>query len=190
MSAPSAQPAAELDRLRREVEEKTLLVQAIRKDLIHAQISILELNDSLLQKETDRFDALSLLGQLEHALEHKVNYIMDLDRALNARIAEVQQQLAAAEASAARTIADLVGRLDAANRELGSIHTLAAGYARDLAGARDELQRTAAQRDASIRDLAATREQLAAAVAEIGALRASLSWRLTRPFRALRRLFP
>jgi chromosome segregation ATPase len=88
MANPSGNPdsASEIERLRRELAEKAELIQGIRRDLIHAQISILELNDTILAKETDKADAVSILGELEHQLELKVNYIFDLDRELNRQI--------------------------------------------------------------------------------------------------------
>ncbi len=192
----SETPAAQAERLRRELEEKTLLIQGIRKDLILAQISLLELNDTILQKETDRADAVSLLGQFEHALEEKVNHIVELDRLLNGKISALQQELAAQQGAYDCVTRDLVQKLDTANREIGATHDLAAGYARDLASTREVLQGATGQLDATKAELAAIRERLrsteearAALEREATQMRTSLSWRLTRPFRALRRLF-
>ncbi|HYC70233.1 MAG TPA: hypothetical protein VEB66_03440 [Opitutaceae bacterium] len=186
MSASSESPA---DVLRRELEAKERLVQDVRKELILAQISLLELNDTVLQKETEKADAVSLLGQFEHALEQKVDHIVELDRALNARIRAAEAALAQAQAAHDRIAEDLVQRLDAANREIGRTHELAAGFARDLAGVRDELQRSAAALDETRRSLADTESSRAALARELAAVRASWSWRLTRPLRALGRIF-
>lgn len=169
--------------------DPAVLVQEVRRELILAQISLLELNDTILQKETEKADAVSLLGQFEHALEEKVNHIVELDAALNARIRTLETEAAEARQGHERVTQDLVQRLDAANREIGATHELAAGFARDLAGARDELARTLAHLDETRRTLAATESARAALAAELAAVHASWSWRLTRPFRALRRLF-
>src|SRR6187551_62717 len=98
-NASSSSPApSDIARLQRELDEKVLLVQSVRKELILAQITVLELQDTILQKETDKADAISILGQAEHALEHKINYIVELDRVLNEKLAAAQ---AAAQAGAA-----------------------------------------------------------------------------------------
>jgi chromosome segregation ATPase len=138
----SASPSASIEQLRRELEEKTRLVQDIRKELILAQITVLELQDTVLQKETDKADAVSILGQSEHALEGKINYIVELDRVLNEKIASLQSELAAVRAGndeRDRIIQELVQKLDLANREIGATHTLAGNYARDLARAQEAL---------------------------------------------------
>jgi hypothetical protein len=136
------------------------LLQSVRKELILSQITVLELQDTILQKETDKADAISLLGQAELVLEGKINYIFELDRVLNAQIADLRQSLAGAETSHAALAAqlaaaqaahaadreardaiaqDLVKKLDEANRALGAAHELAGRYAREAAEARDKL---------------------------------------------------
>jgi chromosome segregation ATPase len=212
MSEPSPQSSslsADAGCLRRELEEKSLLVQSVRKELILSQITVLELHDTILQKETDKADAVSILGQVEHVLEEKINYIFELDRVLNEKIAASQAALAAQKTAHDQITQDLVQKLDAANREIGATHTMAAGYARDLAQSREQLQRTEQELTAARAQLAGTQASLAqtrqelgdsqaaqratedarAALArEIASMRAALSWKLTRPLRALRRL--
>ncbi len=148
MSPPAAPtpptPPPDLARLQRELEEKTLLIQSIRKELILSQVTVLELQDTVLQKETDKADAVSILGQAEHALEGKINYIVELDRVLNGQLATAQAALAAAQAGSVerdRIIQDLVQKLDLANRGLGEAHAMAGGYLRDLTEARESLRR-------------------------------------------------
>ena len=208
-SPQSSSLSADAGRLRRELEEKSLLVQSIRKELILSQITVLELQDTILQKETDKADAVSILGQVEHVLEEKINYIFALDRVLNEKIAGLQAGLAAQKATHDQITQDLVQKLDAANREIGATHTMAAGYARDLAQTQEQLQRaeqdltTARSQLASTQatlvqvrqELAvtqsaqrATEEGRAGLAHEIATMRASFSWKLTRPLRALRRL--
>jgi chromosome segregation ATPase len=212
MSEPSPQSSslsADAGCLRRELEEKSLLVQSVRKELILSQITVLELHDTILQKETDKADAVSILGQVEHVLEEKINYIFELDRVLNEKIAASQAALAAQKTAHDQITQDLVQKLDVANREIGATHTMAAGYARDLAQSREQLQRTEQELTAARAQLAGTQASLAqtrqelgdsqaaqratedarAALArEIASMRAALSWKLTRPLRALRRL--
>jgi chromosome segregation ATPase len=212
MSEPSPQSSslsADAGCLRRELEEKSLLVQSVRKELILSQITVLELHDTILQKETDKADAVSILGQVEHVLEEKINYIFELDRVLNERIAASQAALAAQKTAHDQITQDLVQKLDAANREIGATHTMAAGYARDLAQSREQLRRTEQELTAARAQLAGTQASLtqtrqelgdsqtaqgatedarAALAREIASMRAALSWKLTRPLRALRRL--
>ena len=172
MSEPSSQSSslsADLACLRRELEEKSVLVQSVRKELILSQITVLELQDTILQKETEKADAVSILGRVEHVLEEKINSLFELDRVLNERIAALQAALVAQKAAHDQIAQDLGQKLDAARRDLSAAQTMAAGYARDLTQTRDQLQRA---------------EQALTAV------RASFSWKLTSPLRALRRLLP
>ena len=202
MSQPNPKsdpPDPETARLRRELEEKILLIQDIRKALIHSQITVLELNDTIMRKETEKIDALAILTRLEGVLEDKLNHIAELDRGLNQKIATLQDELAAEtgeKTARDQIINDLVQKLDAANREIGTVHTLAGDYARDLAQTRAQLQRTATELTETQTSLAATQQNLASTTAardaldrEVTGMRAALSWRLTAPFRALRRLF-
>jgi len=210
-SPQSSSLSADAGRLRRELEEKSLLIQSIRKELILSQITVLELQDTILQKETDKADAVSILGQVEHVLEEKINYIFELDRVLNEQIAGLQAAQVAQKATHEQITQDLAQKLDTANREIGATHTMAAGYARDLAQSRDQLQRVEqdltavrAQLTNTQATLMQTRQELgdsqaaqratedarASLAHEIAAMRASFSWRLTRPLRALRRLLP
>jgi chromosome segregation ATPase len=192
-------PGATTGSLPRDPEALTLLIQDIRRDLIHSQITVLELNDAIMRKETEKADAVSILAELELALEAKITYLVRLDADLNRQLAELRRQLAGetSEKQARDTIIqDLVQKLDAANRELGAAHTLAGGYARDLAQARETLARVSGELAEHQGTLATTRQQLAettaardALAAKVRAMEATLSWRLTKPFRALRRMF-
>ena len=147
MSSAAPQPSSSvtsIERLTRQLEEKNRLIQDIRKELILAQVTVLELQDTILQKETDKADAVSILGQAEHALESKINYIVELDRVLNEKIAAACAGSGSAEIAARdQIIQDLVQKLDAANREIGATHTMAGNYARDLAHAQEALQHIA-----------------------------------------------
>ena len=202
MSQPKSKsdsPDPETDRLRRELEEKILLIQDIRKDLILSQITVLELNDTIMRKETDKADAISILAELEHVLEDKINNIVELDRVLNEQITALKEKVAAGTAEKTardQIINDLVLKLDAANKETGAAHTLAGNYSRDLAQAQAQLQRATTDLTETQTNLTATRQDLARTAAardaldrEVTGMRSALSWRLTAPFRALRRLF-
>lgn len=148
-AAPSSRPdPSDPAALQRALDDQTRLVQEIREELIRSQITVLELQDTVLQKETDKADAVSILGQAEHALEGKINYIVELDRVLNERIAGLRAELAAAQAGMAdrdRIIQDLVQKLDATNRELGAAHTMAGNYLRDLTHAQEALRQAQQQ---------------------------------------------
>lgn len=143
-AASSSRPApSDPAALERALAEQTRLIQEIRGELIRSQITVLELQDTVLQKETDKADAVSILGQAEHALEGKINYIVELDRVLNERLAGLRTELAAAQTGIAdrdRIIQDLVQKLDTANRELGAAHAMAGNYLRDLTHAQEALR--------------------------------------------------
>ena len=210
MSQPSPTPPviADLDRLQRELVEKTELVQHVREELIRSQISVLELQDTILQKETDKADAVAILGQAELVLEGKINYIVELDRVLNERIVAVQQEQAAARAAHEAITADLVQKLDQANRDLGATHTLAANYARDAAHASEKLAAVTSSLERLNTIHGETSAKLSAAQAEIETLHSrlnettvardelqrkltaihrSFAWKITAPLRALSR---
>ncbi len=148
-AAPSSRPdPSDPAALQRALDDQTRLVQEIREELIRSQITVLELQDTVLQKETDKADAISILGQAEHALEGKINYIVELDRVLNAQVAALRAEVAAAQAGSAerdRIIQDLVQKLDAANRELGAAHAMAGNYLRDLTHAQEALRQAQQQ---------------------------------------------
>ncbi|HND60523.1 MAG TPA: hypothetical protein PLB90_03525 [Opitutaceae bacterium] len=147
-AASSSRPApSDPAALERALAEQTRLIQEIRGELIRSQITVLELQDTVLQKETDKADAVSILGQAEHALEGKINYIVELDRVLNERLAGLRAELAAAQTGIAdrdRIIQDLVQKLDTANRELGAAHAMAGNYLRDLTHAQEALRQARA----------------------------------------------
>jgi chromosome segregation ATPase len=194
----SATPA-EIERLREDLAAKVLLIQDIRKELILAQITVLELTDTVLRKDTEKSDAVALLAEAETLLEQKIDSIFELDRVLNLKIADLQRNLAGETAekhARDRIIQDLVEKLDTANREIGAAHTLAGNYARDLAHTQEQLQDTTTKLAEATTALTATREELVTTAAarqalehELAGMRATLSWRLTSPFRKLRRLF-
>ena len=176
MNLPSPQPLplSDLARAEQKLAEQTLLVQRVREELIRSQITVLELQDTILQKETDKADAVSLLGQAELVLEGKINYIFELDRTLNERIASLQQELTTSRSAHETITADLVQRLDQTNRELGAAHTLAGNYARDAANAQSQLAATVTQLQELQLAHHATQTQLSAAAAEYAAVKSQL----------------
>jgi len=217
MSDPSASSTSDpsaTESLRRELAEKSALVQSVRKELILSQISVLELQDTVLQKETDKADAVSILGQAELVLEGKINYIFELDRVLNERITATQRELADARTAHESVTNDLVQKLDATNRALGDAHQLAAKYARDAAQTGEKLAAALTsiqEREITLQRLEATvqeRDSLSATlrseIAELGrkltsalaaqtaleqqlaAIHESAVWKLTAPFRSKR----
>lgn len=160
------------------------LVRLLREELIKTQLIVLDLNDRVLEKETEKADAVAILGQVEMVLEQKINYITELDRALNTRIAVLQQRLELSEAeSKARDaiIQDLVKRLDVANQEISRMHGVAGDFARDLAHTREALtaesaghHQTRAELAAISADRAATAQTLAATRTELATTRRQL----------------
>jgi chromosome segregation ATPase len=211
MSDASASPpdsSSEKIRLQHELAEQTVLVQRVREELIRSQITVLELQDTVLQKETDKADAVSILGQAELVLEGKINYIFELDRVLNERIAAVQRELADARSAHEIIVTDLVQRLDQTNRALGDAHMLAASYAREAAELKEKLAATLTsfqelesrnrETDARLAALhlekTALDQKLETISAEktdverkLHAIHQSFFWKITAPFRSLGR---
>jgi hypothetical protein len=117
------------------------LVRLLREELVKTQVIVLELNDRVLAKETDKADAVTILGKVELVLEEKINYIAELDRALNDEIKAAKRDLAAAQETAKtvgqtheaqvrdaqRVLQDHVDRLEAANQEISRMHGVAGG---------------------------------------------------------------
>jgi chromosome segregation ATPase len=161
------------------------LVRLLREELIKTQMIVLDLNDRVLEKETEKADAVAILGQVELVLEQKINYITELDRALNGQLAELRARLETTqnENQARETsIQDLLQRLDAANKEVGRMHGVAGDYARDLAHTREALnvesathQQTRAQLAATSTELATTSQTLAATQGDLASTRTHLA---------------
>lgn len=118
----------------------------LRREVVALRTRILELQDQLLSRETERADAVALLGQAELLLEEKIAYIIELDRTLSLRVRELENEcdlktgeidrrgaaMVELQASDVRhrqerdaIIGDLSQRLDAANREIGQAHEIA-----------------------------------------------------------------
>jgi chromosome segregation ATPase len=143
------------------------LVETLRREVVATELQILELKDRMLAVNTDRADAVALLGQAELLLEEKISYIITLDQALNARVRELEKEadrkteeidrrgdhIREIEArkqkeSGARDaiIADLGQRLEAANQEINRVHELA----RNLDQKRATAEQSAAEFSAQI----------------------------------------
>jgi hypothetical protein len=177
MSQPSANSSSPLDveRLQLELGEKIDLVQTVRQELIRSQITVLELQDAVLQKETDKADAVALLGQAELVLESRINYIFELDRILNQRIAALERELSETRSANESVVNDLVAKLDSVNRELGAAHSLAAGYAREAAETREQLAATTTALDQSKVSHAGSESALATTRSELRTTQSQLA---------------
>jgi hypothetical protein len=176
MSQPSANSSSPLDveRLQLELGEKIDLVQTVRQELIRSQITVLELQDAVLQKETDKADAVALLGQAELVLESRINYIFELDRILNQRIAALERELSETRSANESVVNDLVAK-HSVNRELGAAHSLAAGYAREAAETREQLAATTTALDQSKVSHAGSESALATTRSELRTTQSQLA---------------
>ncbi len=158
--------------------DQEALIRLLREELIKTQLIVLDLNDRVLEKETDKADAIAILARVELVLEQKIDYITELDRALNAQIADLRARLASAEnESKARDtiIQDLVAKLDAANQEISRMHGVAGDYARDLNLTREALARESAELARTRTELAARSATLAQTSDDLAATRARLA---------------
>ena len=169
------------------------LIQNVRRELIEAQLVILDLNDRILQAETDRGDAVALLGQAELVSEQKISQIMELDRVLNLRIRELEKaneaEKAAREELGIRSaeekaqqkheydqvVADLVNRLEKANQEISRAHSMAADYARDLSQSKEDHAKLEMVLATSRHETATARKSLEEREAELNATQKKLN---------------
>lgn len=212
MTPPPA-PSDDVDALRAELAAAQQLVQSVQAELIKSQITVLELQDTILQKETDKADAVALLGQAELTLESKINYIFELDRVLNEKISALQTELAKTRADHEIITGDLVQKLDLANRDLGATHTLAGTYAREASEIREKLTATEASLSSTRQaldslqdrfstlsqehttaeqqierlqaDLVSASSSRDALAAKLAHVRSSFAWKVSAPLRAL-----
>lgn len=218
-----------------------VLVETLRREVSAAELQILELKDRMLAVNTDRADAVALLGQAELLLEQKINYIITLDQALNSKIKELEQEMdrktteidqrgariseiekrEQQECSARDTIiSDLNARLESANQEINRAHETAREIDQKRAAAEQDLNQTTSRLTAAESTLIATQSSLKTQSsslegtkkqvadltvqiqetcsklsttqqslknerAKVTQIKASMLWRLGRPWRAL-----
>ncbi|MCF3652092.1 hypothetical protein [Synoicihabitans lomoniglobus] len=151
--SPEPSPTENLDRQ----------IQDLRRELVTAELEIIELNDRLISKETDRADAVALLGRAELVLEEKIGYIVTLDHALSARIRELETECEEKKAEIDRRekvikranatdernraerdaiIVELSERLESANQATSKAHELARDFAAKLDATQQKLKQT------------------------------------------------
>lgn len=164
-----------------EKSAESQLIDNLRREQVDLEIKIMELQDTVLAKDTARADAVALLCQSELMLEGKIGYIVELDRALNQRIRELENEcdrkteeidrrgraLTELQSSAQRaqtdrdqTLAALHEKLDLANREIGNTHDLARGFVAERDQALDQQRRMANELEAQRQKLAAHQEEI------------------------------
>lgn len=184
---PTEKPADDLSpaELRQHMED-------MRRELVGDKLRIIELQDEIRMRQTDHADAISLLGQAELQLEGKIEYILNLDHSLNARIKELEDEcdrkseeidrrgevIAAAEARDKKNreerdaiISDLSERLETANQEIGKAHELARDIDQDRAAKIDLLNKTEAQLTESRASLEAVQGERESAHRDISGLK-------------------
>lgn len=159
-------------------------ISVIRRELIALKSLNLELQDEILAVKTDRSDAVALLGQAEIVLEGKISYIVELDRTLNLRIRQLEQEcdlkteeienrgkaINAAKESDQRNradrdaiIAELNTRIESANQEINQAHAMARDLDSKRAELTDKFGEISTERDHVISDLNAAKQDLAKA---------------------------
>ena len=164
----------------------------LRQELILAQTRILELEDRVLAVKTEQADAVALLGQAELVLEEKIAYIIELDRTLNGRIRELEEECdrKSAEidlrgealhqareedqknrASRDEIIADLSARLETSNQETNRAHEIAGEVNQQLTQSTEEVARLKEEMLKTTNELSGERENLAELRATIAALK-------------------
>ena len=159
-------------------------IQDLRRELLAAESRILELQDQIAAKQTEQADAVALLGDAELVLENKITYIVELDRTLNLRIRQLEQEcdlkteeienrgkaINAAKESDERNRADreaiiagLNTRIESANQEINQAHAIARDLDLKRAELTDKLEAISTERDPLVSDLNAAKQDLAEA---------------------------
>jgi chromosome segregation ATPase len=157
------------------------LVDTLRREVSAAELQILELKDRMLSVNTDRADAVALLGQAELLLEQKINYIITLDQALNAqikaleqeihrkteeinrrgvRISEIEQRERQECTTHDTIISDLNERLETANQAINQAHEIAREIDQKRAATELGLNQTTARLTATESNLVKTQSSL------------------------------
>jgi chromosome segregation ATPase len=160
------------------------IIQDLRRELLTAESRILELQDRIAAKQTEQADAVALLGDAELVLENKITYIIELDRSLNLRIRELEEEcdrkteeidrrgesLLAAEKNQrelnverAAVVADLSRRIETANQEINKAHSLARDLDLKRAEAAEKLNVKVTKLDQTSAVLTQTQGELASA---------------------------
>lgn len=172
------------------------LVETLRREVASAELQILELKDRLLTVNTDRADAVALLGQAELLLEQKINYIITLDEALNRRIRELETEvdLKTAEidqrgiriaevenlqkqemTSRDAVIRDLNDRLEEANQATNQAHEVARDIDKKRGAFEQELAQTSTQLAETEKALAQTQSNLEERQSQLTTVEAQLA---------------
>lgn len=172
------------------------LVETLRREVASAELQVYELKDRMLVVNTDRADAVALLGQAELLLEQKINYIITLDEALNRRIRELenevglktteidQRDIRIAEvenlqkqetAAHNATISVLSERLEEANQATNQAHKLAYDIDQKRGAFAQELSQTSTRLSDTERALAQSQATLAELQSELNAAETQLS---------------
>ena len=150
----------------------------------------------MLEVKTEQADAVALLGQAELVLEEKIAYIIELDRTLNGRIRELEEECdrKSAEidlrgealnqareedqknrASRDEIIADLSARLEASNQETNRAHEIAGEVNQQLTQSTEEVARVKKETLDTAKELAAEREVIQELRAAVAALKTQTS---------------
>lgn len=170
------------------LDELETLVRDLRREVVIEKTRVLELQDRIQQQQTENSEAVSLLGQAENLLEHKIAYILKLDDSLNRRIRELEEEcdrkseeienrgsrIGELEATDERNrterdkiIKDLAAKLETANQEIGKVHSIA----REIDQQRHEQAQARTQAE---KQQATTAERLQKTESEIEGLRLNL----------------
>jgi chromosome segregation ATPase len=157
------------------------LITLLREELLKTQLIVLDLNDRVAERQTEKTDAVTLLAQAEVMLEAKLNEAAALGRQLSESAERFGNQLAAAEAQNQQrqeTIQALSLQGEASRREISRLENIVQQRETELAQTRERLEAT---RDT----LARTENALEVERRRLNKIFKSALWRMGRPWRAL-----
>lgn len=164
------------------------LVRLLREELIKTQLIVLDLNDRVLEKETEKADTIAILGQVELVLEQKLNRISELESehrqqvsVLGAQLEQAGNDIRAKDAA----IQNLSNQLQTANQEIANLRSNSDALTRALEQSRQDLAATNARLEQTAHNLSETQQSLAVAKRQLAIIFRSALWRLGRPWRAL-----
>lgn len=164
------------------------LVRLLREELVKTQLIVLDLNDRVLEKETEKADAVSILGKLELVLEQKVNLIGDLQATHAGQLSALREQLLTSEASGAAkdaAIREFSSRLATAQLEIAQFRSASETQARDLSLNQQALADAHARIEQLTTQLARSEESLTRARGQLAKILRSGWWKMGRPWRAV-----
>jgi chromosome segregation ATPase len=168
--------------------ENEALIRLLREELIKTQLIVLDLNDRVLEKETEKADAVVLLGKQAQILEEKLKLIGELQSAHEQELSGLREQLLTSEANGSAkdsAIREFSSRLATAQNEIGQLRGASEAQARDLVTIQQALATARAQSEQLTRQLERSEQSLVTVHQQLSTIRRSKLWKWSKPWRSM-----